>query len=686
MPSQTLANGDLTFVYSNGNNYVDLFAGQGTQNITLNSPATIWINNGSAKRVYTLTNASNSSNRVGFNGSGPITVDLQAGYAIDGWGAKDTLVNFQSVSLPGNNGDKAYGTSGDDSFSLNFSRPGAGYVDGRGGNNIVSVWQLQPSEVAITVSADARLVTLVRNGYTDTLVNVSSIRFSFPDSTQNFSQSFKSYINFNTLGAQTLLSPGEKAWNTSASSHTASLTYSFMTAVPSYGGQEGGTGFTAPSSDYQSAVRSILAQISKVVGLDFVEVSDADKSYGQMRFGTNQQTLTKGYSFNPQDTTSDKAGDVWLDVETTALLKVGQEGYQVLLHEMAHALGLTHPLGESDTSGATVLLNQWNNTLYTVMSDNPSANHLWQTGLGPLDIQALQFLYGSRAGTQANKSDGVYALSDQSGRQISTISDVGGVNTLDCSAVTLGVSIDLSPNGLSSVGKTADDMAALNNIYLDANTTIQNLYGTRSDDVLLCNDLNNVVYPGDGNDIIDGKGGLNKVVLSRAASFYTSSFNANNQHVIVEDKTQKLGVKDMVNVQRVSFADSNVAFDLGAANSGGETAEILGAAFGLSALGNKPYVGFGLSLFDGGMAMQDVAKLAVQTGLVSAPDNTSFVKAVWNNVVGSPIDDASLNTYVGQLNKGVFTQPSLLVLAATSSFNTNHINLAGLAQTGLEYV
>ena len=685
MPSQTLANGDLTFVYSNGNTYIDLYLGQGNQNVTLNSPATVWINNGSAKSVYTLINAGSATNRVGFNGSGPITVDLQAGYAIDGWGSKDTLVNFQSVYMPGNNGDKAYGTSGDDNFSLGFYRSGSGLIDGRGGINVVSLWQLQPSDVSITVSADARLVTLSRNGYTDTLVNISSIKFNFPDGTQNSSINFKSLINFNSLGAQTLLSPGEKAWNTSASSHTASLTYSFMAALPSYGGQEGGTGFTAPSSDYQNAVRSILSQISKVVGLDFVEVSDADKSYGQLRFGTNQQSLTKGYSFNPQDTTSDKAGDVWLDVETTALLKVGQEGYQVLLHEIGHALGLTHPLGESDTSGATVLLNEWNNTLFTLMSDTPSANHLFQTGLGPLDVQALQSLYGARVGPQSNTND-VYTLSDQSGLQISTLSDAGGLNTLDCSAVTLGVSIDLSPNGLCSVGKTADDMASLNNVYLDANTKIQNLYGTRSDDVLLCNELNNVIYPGDGNDIIDGKGGLNKVVLSRTASSYTSSFNTNTQHVLIEDKAQKLGLKDMVNVQRVSFADTNVAFDMGAASSGGETAEILGAAFGLSALSNKPYVGFGLSLFDGGMALQEVAKLALQTGLVSAPDNTSFVKAVWNNVVGSPIDDANLNTYVAQLNKGALTQASLLVLAATSSFNTSHINLVGLAQTGLEYV
>ena len=683
MPSQTLSNGDVTFTYSD-TSYIDILAGQGVQNITLMGPATIWINNGSSKSTYTLTNASYPGNKVGFNGPGSINVDLQAGFAIDGWGSKDTLVNFQSVSLPGNNGDKAYGTSGDDIFWLNFYKSGSGYVDGRGGSNSVYVWQLQPSDLAITVSADARVVTITKNGYTDTLNNISSIRYNFPDNSQSFAQSFKSFINFNSVGSQTLLAPSEKAWSTSTLPHAQSLTYSFMSALPSYGGQEGGTGFATPSSDYQNAVRSILTNISKVIGLDFVEVGDSDKSYGQFRFGVNQQTATKGYSFNPQEVSNEKAGDVWLDVETTSLLKVGQEGYQVLLHEIGHALGLTHPLSESDTSGATVLLNQWNNTAFTVMSDTPSSNHLCQSGLGPLDVQALQALYGSRVLPSAVTND-VYLLTDQSGQMISTLSDAGGTNTLDCSAVTLGVSIDLRPNQFSSVGKTTEDLAAFNNVFIDASTQIQNLYGTNVDDVLMCNDLNNVIYPLDGNDVVDGKGGLNKLVLPRVANAYTWGINSGNQHLNIDDKGQKLGTKDLVNVQRVSFSDTNFAFDLNPTDSGGKTAELLGAAFGLGSLSNKQFVNIGLGLFDAGKSLQDVATLALQTGLVSPPDNTSFVKAVWLNVIGSPIDEVNLNTYVTQLNRGVLSQSALLSIAASSSFNNTHINLTGLAQTGLEY-
>ena len=272
------------------------------------------------------------------------------------------------------------------------------------------------------------------------------------------------------------------------------------------------------------------------------------------------------------------------------------------------------------------------------------------------------------------------------GQKISTLSDSGGNNTIDCSAVSLGVTVNLMPGTFSSVGKTADDLAALNNVYIDSSTLIQNACGTPFDDVLMGNALNNVFYPMDGNDIIDGKGGLNRVVLSRTASAYNLGLNPLNQHLNVDDKAQKWGTKDLVNIQRLSFSETNFAFDMGATDSGGKTAEILGAAFGLSSLSNRQFVGIGLGLFDAGKSLQEVASLAIQTGMVSAPDNTSFVKAVWSNVMGSPIDDVNLNTYVTQLNRGALSQSSLLSVAASSSFNNAHVNLTGLAQTGLEYV
>lgn len=138
------------------------------------------------------------------------------------------------------------------------------------------------------------------------------------------------------------------------------------------------------------------------------------------------------------------------------------------------------------------------------------------------------------------------------------------------------------------------------------------------------------------------------------------------------------------NVERIKFTDKAIAYDLDATQSAGQTVAILNAAFGKSSLSNKLFVGIGLSLFDNKKSMSDVATLAVGTGSVGA-NNTEFVKTIWQNVVGSPIDDANLKTYVGMLENGTFTQPSLLTLAATTELNIKAVNLVGLQQTGIEF-
>jgi len=673
-----------SFNFPANSKYVNLYLSSGTQTVSLDAHANVVLGLGNETITNNLYSTSRFNGVVAFWGATKgAVVDLEIGKATSGSGYDITLNNIYQVRFNGANGDTAAGSSGSDTFYFDgFTNGNSSFIDGRGGVDKADFYSGLISEYLIKTSVDGKTTTVQRNGYTANFKNVESFLFH-QNGTENISFNYKDFIDFSVIGTSTLLS-SKNLWQSTLSSQGSKLSFSFMLATPTYGGADGGTGFTAPTDSYKTAVRNILSQLPKFIGIDFLEVSDATASYGQLRFGANQQTLTKGYAFNPSDTSTDKAGDVWLDIETLALLTPGQEGYQVLLHEIGHALGLIHPQGESDIGTGTVLLNQWNNNLYTVMSGNVSSSHLWQSWYGCLDMQALQSLYGART-TPINPSDNTYAFSDTDGQKISSLSDTGGINTLDCSNNSLGVSVNLMPSGFSSIGKTMDDLAAFNNVYIDARTLIQNAYGSKFDDVLMGNNADNVFYPLDGNDIIDGKAGLNKVVISRAASGFNWSINSNNQHLLVEDKNQKLGLKDLFNIQRVNFADTSFAFDLSANSAAGKTAEILGAAFGLNALTNKPYVGVGLSLFDGGMGMQDVATLAISTGLVSAPDNTSFVKAVWSNVVGSPIDDANLNTYVGQLNRGALSQAALLALAASSSMNASHVNLVGLAQSGLEY-
>ena len=117
-----------------------------------------------------------------------------------------------------------------------------------------------------------------------------------------------------------------------------------------------------------------------------------------------------------------------------------------------------------------------------------------------------------------------------------------------------------------------------------------------------------------------------------------------------------------------------------------ETAELLGASFGKSALSNASCVGIGIALFDAGYNMDQVAGMVVNTGRVSAPDNSSFVKAVWFNVFGTAIDSNDLATFTQLLNSSQYSQASLLALADSASANQTHIGLVGLAAHGIDYL
>ncbi len=145
------------------------------------------------------------------------------------------------------------------------------------------------------------------------------------------------------------------------------------------------------------------------------------------------------------------------------------------------------------------------------------------------------------------------------------------------------------------------------------------------------------------------------------------------------------GTDTLIGVGRVQFLDESLAFDLGSNQSAGLTVELLGAAFGANTIANPNFVGIGIGLFDSGYTLGQVAQIAIDTGAVSAPDPSSFVKAVWQNIVGSPIDAYDLSYYTGLLTSGQISEANLLAYAAGTSANQSHISLAGLAAHGIAY-
>lgn len=332
--------------------------------------------------------------------------------------------------------------------------------------------------------------------------------------------------------------------------NAAEVDFSFLTAVPSYYASIGFStaGFARFSGAQKQAVRDVLASVADVVQLSFIERS----AISDITFALNTQpTNTSGYGFFPSFgysssslsgiissvTTTGLAGDVWLNGSkswTAADFALGGSGYGALVHEVGHALGLKHPFEESGTGSDHILDASLDNTQYTVMAYAMHPYSLYRTvtetgsnitlsykyilpeTLMPLDIKALQYLYGANAGSHSG--DDIYTF-DTSRPFIKTIWDGGGNDTLSVANFSLGCVLDLRDGDYSSIsipsGQLPEGSIETNpgiydgtdNLAIAYDTIIENAIGGSGDDRLIGNAVANVLDGGLGADTMLGGDG-----------------------------------------------------------------------------------------------------------------------------------------------------------------------------------
>lgn len=188
-----------------------------------------------------------------------------------------------------------------------------------------------------------------------------------------------------------------------------------------------------------------------------------------------------------------------------------------------------------------------------------------------------------------------------------------------------------------------------------------------------------------GNDVLDGGSAVDTALYSLPRSSYALSKAGANW--TVQALSGNEGTDTLIDVERLRFDKTALALDL--SGNAGSTAKIIGALFGPASLTNKDFVGIGLQWLDQGSSYPALVDLAVKSvpfkQQLASPSNVDFVKLVYQNVTGTVPNPADLNYYVALLDVGVYTQSQLAFIACELPINAAHINLVGLATTGIEF-
>ena len=387
-----------------------------------------------------------------------------------------------------------------------------------------------------------------------------------------------------TLDAGAQITRSNQSWSNGLGTATT-VTFAFRDTVTTMPTDT--TGFSQFNATQIGAALSAFAAWSDVAGITFQRVQNAGSQF------SNNATILLGNYSSGQDGAAAFAylpggmpgaagfgqvqGDIWINNSLSYNAAPVQQGYGALtlLHEIGHAIGLSHPAAYNASAEGSVTYSEsaiyYEDSLqYTVMSyfsERETGADFRTDGAGPRryassplldDIAAVQRLYGVNMSTRtgdtiygfnANVSQPWFNVANASGAMIFSVWDAGGTDTLDFSGYfNNGQVIDLRQGAFSSVG------GLIGNVSIALGAVIENAIGGSGSDTFRGNSANNLFTPNTGTDVVDGGLGTDTVALSGARAAYTVTWNG--QVGTITGNGQNVTV---TNVEFLRFTDQTIA-------------------------------------------------------------------------------------------------------------------------------